>query len=589
MTSTHHRLLNNRALALANAGNVEEAKKIFQSLIVSNSDYSLPLLNLGNLLRDEGKLLEAADLYQRCIVIDKAELRAVVNLGNTFLDLGLFDRAEECFVYALQNDRQMYAALANLFVLRTTNNTMFPLWQELCPNLNHLPDDNVRIAILTAGITMGLNIDQSLVSLRELVDKNRNPQHISAYLYCLNYGSAISPNAWFDEYRYFAGSTPFEVENSGIYHKMSRPKDKSAKVKIGLVSADFKSHSVMHYLTGFLDSLDKDRFDVFCFSNGAVTDFKTTEIRDKVDAFIGINNLSATRQADLVRSSDVDFLIDLSGHTRGNALEMFSKRPGRIQATWIGFGSTTGLSTIDYYIGDAVTSPQDKAEFFSEKILQVNGTIPYCAPFNIREKSSESRNGRVTFGSLVRPIRINDQVLKTWIHILKETKYLNSQLILDQKLFNDSGFRTEFIKRFKLLGGEESQLELRWSGTDYWATYDDIDIALDTFPHNGGTTTDEALMSGVPVVTLRGFRPFERLASARLTEIGLVDLIANDVASYTTMCIDLAKDERRRRKISADISAHYAKRRNSNEYFQDLQGKIQDLVHEQRASIRNRD
>lgn len=586
MTSMNHRLLNNKALTLANVGRVNEAKEIFQSLIKTHPNYPLPLLNLGNLLRDEGRLLEAADLYQKCINIDKTELRAVVNLGNTFCDLGIFNRAEECFVYALQIDKNMYAALANLFVLRTLNHTMFSLWQELCQDLTGVPDDNVKIAVLTAGISMGLNIDESLVSLKQLVDINRNPQHISAYLYCLNYGSAISPSAWFNEYRYFGGAKPFEGAASGIPQNIFREKDKSEKIKIGLVSADFKSHSVTHYLTGFLDILNKDKFEVICFSTSAVTDSKTIEIQNKVDEFIGINNISASHQAELVRRSDIDFLIDLSGHTRGNALEMFSQRPGRIQATWIGFGSTTGLNTIDYYIGDAVTSPQDNGEFFSEKILQINGCIPYSAPFPTRDKS-DSRKDSVTFGSLVRPIRINDQVISVWICVLKETRHLKSKLILDQKLFKDPGFRTEFIKRFRLLGGDLDQLELRWSDSEYWATYQDIDIALDTFPHNGGTTTDEALMSGVPVVTLQGPRPFERLASARLTEIGLTDLIARDVASYISICINLAQDKQRIRATCAAISAHYSKNKNSTEYFLDLQRKIQDLVYEQRASTRN--
>lgn len=314
------------------------------------------------------------------------------------------------------------------------------------------------------------------------------------------------------------------------------------KIRIGYISPDFRQHPVMDFSRTLFTDFNHNKFEVFAYYTGTVDD-TTEKIEKSVTKFTCIHGENDESAAKLIADDGVDILVDLSGHTANSCLPILAYKPAPVQICGLGYFNTTGLNTVDYFIGDQYCDNGNTEEFFVEKIIRLpNSHFCYCPKQKFPEiKDLPSiKKGYITFGSFNNFAKVNDEVVAVWSNILKNIP--NSKIILKSKGFAFADVCKVVYERFAEVGIKQERVELRGFSTNYLEEYNEIDIALDPFPYTGGATTCEALYMGVPVVTLCGDTHGSRFGYSILKNIGLEDWIACNKAEYVEKAISFAKD-----------------------------------------------
>ncbi len=316
-------------------------------------------------------------------------------------------------------------------------------------------------------------------------------------------------------------------------------------LKIGYVSAFFHKDNWMKPVWGLIDRHDRDGFQVHLFSDRAEL---TREIQAHLrpgDRFYDLSDLSNDEAAAMIANAGIDILVDLNGYSYPQRFPVFLRKPAPLVVGWFNMYATTGFDCFDYLVGDDCVIPESEERWYTEKIARVPGSyltfnVAYDVP-EIKEPPCVG-NGFVTFGSLISQYKITDQVIDAWCAILDETP--DSRLLVRNAFLGSSANRQFLRARLEQRGiaGERISLEGPAPHFEFLETYDRIDIALDAFPYNGGTTTTEAIWQGVPVVAWRGDRWVSRTSATLLEAAGLDDLVANDVAGYVSVATQLARD-----------------------------------------------
>lgn len=324
------------------------------------------------------------------------------------------------------------------------------------------------------------------------------------------------------------------------------------RLRIGYVSRDFYGHSVRYFLAPLLEHHDRDRFEIFAYSDVPVDDAWTTWYRGHFDQWRDIYGVSHDEVAQRIRDDEIDVLVDLGGHTEGNRLLVFARRPAPVQVSWLGFGYTTGLTAMDWFLGDENFTPPGCDSWFSERIWRLpRPPWVYRPPEDMPEVAPAPclEVGKITFGCFSRTVRLNDQVLAAWAEILHRVP--GARLVLNHTPFADPHTATEYRLRFARRGIAPDRLKLGYAPSR--AAYGSIDIALDPFPHNGGATTFEALWLGVPVVSRRGRPSIGRFGDAVLTPLGHGDWVAESTDDYIDIAVALANDPARLSALRAEL------------------------------------
>lgn len=349
------------------------------------------------------------------------------------------------------------------------------------------------------------------------------------------------------------------------------------RLRLGYVSGDFCAHPVGYLLRDVLKFHDKQAFEIHCFSTSIRPDDLTESIRLAADHWIEANALSDDALARHLEEAQIDILVDLSGHTAFNRLQVFARRPCPVQASWIGYFHSTGLRSIDYFITDPFTSPADSRQLFSEiPVFLPHTRFCYSPPAHapLVSPAPSIKNGWVTFGSFNRVAKLNDQVLAAWIEILKNVP--QSRLVLKTSAFSEAFVRDRFLQQFVQAGISQGRVDLREASghRDMLAEYGDIDIALDTFPFNGGMTTLEALWMGVPVVTLAGNSVVSRQTVSVLANLGLAEELSfADIPAFIEGAVALAFDAARIARYRSELRERMqaSPLRDAQKFTQDLE------------------
>jgi predicted O-linked N-acetylglucosamine transferase (SPINDLY family) len=318
------------------------------------------------------------------------------------------------------------------------------------------------------------------------------------------------------------------------------------RLRVGYLSSDFREHSVAAFIEPVLLHHDRDRFEICCYSDLPQPDETTHRIRAAADVWRDIHALSDADAARLIRDDRVDILIDLAGHTGNNRLGIFAAKPAPLQMTYLGYPNTTGLDTVDYRITDKVADPVGEDIYFSEKLLRLEGCFltylpnpntPGVAPL------PALANGHVTFGSFNNFSKINPGVLRLWASVLAQVP--GSRLLLKCPALTDESVRARVSADLLALGIAAERIELMGhtrTRQDHLALYARVDIALDTFPYNGTTTTCEALWMGVPVLSMAGKHHAGRVGASLLNAAGLADWLADSAESFVRIAQNRAAD-----------------------------------------------
>ncbi|MEM9627542.1 MAG: hypothetical protein AAGA21_14990, partial [Pseudomonadota bacterium] len=329
-------------------------------------------------------------------------------------------------------------------------------------------------------------------------------------------------------------------------HSLALPHDPERRLRIGFVSPDFRSHSVAYFARSYFGAFDRDRFDVVAYASVAKPDLVSEDLRSLVTEWRNVFDLNDQMLAELIRQDRIDILIDLAGFTRDNRLLVFTARPAPIQMTYIGYPNTTGLPAIDYRITDWITDPEGVDDDYSETLIRMPGCfLNYAIPAHAPpvEPGPCEKRGYITFGSFNNFAKINPKLLALWADVLHAVP--DSRILFKSTSSGDPTAQEVIRGELECLGIDPVRVLFNGfepTPQNHLAVYNEIDIALDTFPYHGTTTTCEALWMGVPVVTLRGDRHASRVGASLLTAIGFPAGIAENAEDYVTTARLLAEN-----------------------------------------------
>jgi len=570
----------NLGIIYQSQGNTDEAENCYRRALHLNPNIPDTYYNLGTIYQDRGRLDEAIAQYKEAIQRDPNFFDAHYNLANSYRDNKMPDKAIMHYLQALRLNPDMFDALYNMGTVYQEKDQLDEALEsyEKALQINpNFPDAYNSMGII---IQKKDDIDKALELYRRAVDLRpdfvkamvnignalRDYRHSAeaerwyrnalalkpdcAYCYdnlffLMLYYSRYDPQTIFFEHQQFAVSCAEFLVPSGIPH--CNDKSLNRRLRIGYVSPDFRRHSVAFFIEPVLAGHNRDHVELYCYSDVPQEDEVTQRMRGCADHWRSIAGMPDEQVAELIRNDTIDILIDLAGHTVQNRLLVFARKPSPVQVTWIGYPATTGLSSIDYKIVDNYTDPPGMTEeFYTEKLLR----IPGCSLCYQPDRESPAvgplpalSSGHVTFGSFNNFAKVTPDVMDLWARILEAVP--DSRLVIKTKSLSDRSTRDYVMDRFTEKGIKAKRLELlSWepSTKAHLEMYNRIDIALDTFPYNGTTTTCEALWMGVPVITLAGKSHASRVGVSLLSNAGLFGLVAETPEEYRTIAFNLAGD-----------------------------------------------
>ena len=321
---------------------------------------------------------------------------------------------------------------------------------------------------------------------------------------------------------------------------------KNKKIKIGFLSSDItKGHSITYFLKTVLKNYDKNKYEIILYINNIVEDQTTKEFIHLSDGYRNISSLEDIKAINLIRDDKVDVMIDLMGATSSNRIALFKNRVAPTQIAWLGYCNTTGLKEMDYLIVDHNLVYPDEENFYHEKIIYLKDIWNCHSGFDFKRLSNPApflKNIYITFGSFNNFSKINDNVAEVWSNILKKIK--GSKLLLKTSTQKNPARIKEIFKN-NLVDESVVFLQTQKSFKDHLDLYNQIDIALDTFPYNGVTTSFEAIWSGIPVLTMKGYNFNSRCGESINKNLHLDELIARDEDDYINKALQLSLDKKK--------------------------------------------
>ncbi|RYG24563.1 tetratricopeptide repeat protein [bacterium] len=317
------------------------------------------------------------------------------------------------------------------------------------------------------------------------------------------------------------------------------------KLRVGYLSADFHAHPAGYLYEAMFPHHDRSRFEVFAYSNKDYADDVTRRIAGSADEWKVISDHSDQELAELVRQDGIDVFVDLLGHTPGHRLKAFGLRPAPVQATWLGYFGTTGMPQIDFILADRYVLPERHESHFVERAARMPGCLYVFQPpkLAIEPGSLPARsNGFVTFGCFNNLSKITPEVVALWCQVLRALP--DSRMVLNRWPLKSMRVREWYASMFRANGVDPSRIEFRATSgrEEYFRSYHDVDLMLDSFPFGGGTTTSEALWMGVPVVSLSAERFVGRMTESILHTVGVPELLPTDASDFVRKALELAGD-----------------------------------------------
>jgi protein O-GlcNAc transferase len=369
--------------------------------------------------------------------------------------------------------------------------------------------------------------------------------------------------------RRFADPITLEHSKKNQYNRKRKQ-----RLRVGFVSGDIRQHSILYFTLPFFLHYDKQRLEVFIYHT-LPEDTHSEQVKTCVDCWRTVNNLTDTQLYETIRSDQIDVLIDLSGHTLGNRLNVFAMKPALVQITWLGYMNTLGMQAIDYRITDYGMDPDGSEEFYVEKLLRVKNMAMYHPPAGPVPPTflPYDQNGYVTLVSLNHRRKLNQQILDTWQDILQRNPQARLLFISPGKdTAKDAIF---FEQHFTAYSAISSQVMLipRLSLEDFMSLAYVADLALDSYPISGGTTTLHSLWMGLPVIAMASDNPTSGSSAKTLTGVGLTECIAYNREDYIRIVSDLIGNPEKLRNLRYE-----SHQRMKSSPLMDYPSRIEDLT-----------
>lgn len=500
-------------------GRLEEAETAYRASLARAENNPAVWSDLGNVLDALGKSDAAKACFERAIAQDPTFAPAYTNLGAHVAGRGLFDLAASHYRRALESDPQNNAAALNLGVALVETGQIEAACEAFDQVLKRDPG----------------NADAADNRLYAQIYTETDPSKILA-----------AHAAW-------GRAQPVGQPIAPVDPNPHR------RLRIGYVSPDFRRHSVAFFIEPLLANHDPAAVDVFCYADVARPDDVTARLKSYIPHWRSTQALTHAQLYEQIRNDRIDILVDLAGHTTGNRLPVFAHRAALIQVTGLGYPATTGLAAMDYRLCDHATDPAPNADAYAtEKLMRLPSLHCYKPPADTPDVTPlpALKNGYVTFGSFNKLAKISSLTIDKWCYVLGLVK--DSRLLLKSKALTEERTRASLASAFVQRGIAADRLEfLPWLQSDeaHLALYGRVDIALDTYPYNGTTTTCEAMWMGVPTLSRVGSGHAARVGASLLTRVGLEAWIVDTTHKLIAFGPHLASDLEKLATLRAGLRA----------------------------------
>jgi len=601
--SSEVRDLADQRIALGNkhedSGALDAALSCYLDAIKTAPDYPRAHLNLASALELVGRSDDAVDSLQIALKLDPTYAPAHYNLGKLHASKRRYDAAERelreairltpafmdaaivlAGVYELQGkldqaEAQLRSATAlgagsagaahNLGALLKAQDRFdeaahaFEHALELDPNFAH---GFVGLGALWLQTRRAREAETMFRKALSLEPGRWDAS--SSLLFSLNFRDDITPSTIYREHVSVAQTLEHRSPQPYVHGSRSN----SARY----VSGDFGHHPIGLFMRPILANHGRDHFETYCYCNNEPDIALTRELKSSSDHWRNITLLSDDQAALLIRSDEIDILVDLSGYTAGSRLPVFMRRPAPVQVSWIGYLNTSGLQSIDYRISDRHADPPGSEQRYSEKLLRLPHS-QWCYQPVYQVPLLEDRAdlaAPIMFGCFNQFAKISDSCLALWCGILREVPDSRLRVISVPGESAEATFRSDVESH----GVDPHRIETmpRMGIHEYFAAVGSVDVALDTFPYNGATTTLDTLWMGVPIVALAGSTAVARSSFSILSSLGEKDLIAISAEDLVAKNVALATDANWRRMLRQSLRS-----RLEGSPLMDAQGFTRDL------------
>jgi len=525
-------------------GKIDEAYQYFKIALKQDPEYPMTHAHLMpywlQLKQPEKALFHAKKAEKQC----GNQPQFSYQYGLVWLELNkLYDAANQ-FSNVLAISPDHYGAIINLSLIKILLGEIKQAETMLLNRNQAVPNEyNTLLNLGFCNEQLG-QIDKAIDYYQQALDTN-DPNRLKAFsgqLFLRHYQWECTSESLYKHHSVFASQV--EIKDSCQLNLAAA--ENQSTIHIGYVSPDFRNHPVGSFIYPILKYHHRDSFKIFCYSTTEQSDEMTARIKILADQWVDIRSMSNEKICKVIQQDRIQILVDLAGHTKNNCIEVFAMKPAPIQVSYLGYPGTTGISQIDYRITDKWADPPGREIFYAEKLIRMPHTFlcfdpEYTAP-SVADLPAK-KNQWITFGSFNRISKLNDHTFEMWSAILNRIQ--NSRLILKTKAFSEPMIQIKTKQFFEKRGIEQNRLLL----LDHAPTrdqhlnwYNHIDIALDTYPYHGTTTTCQALWMGVPVITLEGQPHVSRASVSILQAIGLQDCIAQTADEYIDKAVLMASD-----------------------------------------------
>lgn len=530
------------ATACSELGRYEDALTSFEKALALRPGFAEAHNGLGTALFGLGRLGEAAAQYRRAIELKPGYAEACTGLSDALRSLGQLHAAAECCEQAIRvspNDAVAHVVYGQALAEMGKHQAALAEFERA---LGLQPDCAAACNELGVALHLWGRHEEARAHGDKAIIRPDNDKSNSVQLFYLHYHPDIGAEEMASRHRDFAGR--FELPLKADWRPHANVPDPQRPLRVGFVSPDFRQHPVGYFMADLLASLKSTGLELYAYATHWVPDSMTERIKPQFSVWRECN-MSDSALADQVRADGIDILVDLSGHTKGNRLLVFARKPAPVQVTYLGYFDTTGLESMDYILGNRWLLPEEEEGLYAEKPWRLPDAHLCFTPPDVALEAGPLpalETGRVTFGCFNRIDKVNGRVAAAWASLLHAVP--GSRLYLKSKALGDADVAEHYRRRFAEhgIGAERLILEGESGFREYLESYNRVDIALDPYPYNGGTTTVQAMWMGVPTLALHGDRYVAHMGESILQAAGLPEWIARDEDDYVAKAAGFAGD-----------------------------------------------
>ncbi|MBI5615822.1 MAG: tetratricopeptide repeat protein [Gammaproteobacteria bacterium] len=570
----------NLGVVLQDLGRIDEAVHCFRRALELAPGLVTAWNNLGSALQCRGEVREAYRCFCEALILKPDFAEAELNLGNIFKLSGDLEQAKRCFSRALELKPALPEAYNNLAVVLTEQGHHAeaighlqaairerPHFAEAYNNLGNVYKNQGRLEVATESFRRALEI---------------RPDYAAAHsnlLFTLAFVDGMSQQEIFDRHRDFNVRHAAHLAPGVPSHANER--DPNRRLKIGYLSPDFRAHACAFFVEPLFRHHHREAVEVHAYAEVPFPDAVTAKLRPSCDHWHSTVGMSDEALDAQIRADGIDILVDLAGHTANSRLLVLARKPAPLQVAYLGYPATTGLDTVDYRLTDARAEPPGQSErYYTEDLLRLPNTLwcyqpladmPDVGPLPALER------GHVRFVSLNYFAKIGPRVVDLWADVLRAVPDAELEMITVPAGATQDRVRADFAARGVNPG--RVLLHDRLLRRDYLELFSRVDIALDPFPCNGGTTTCDALWMGLPVVALIGETFLSRASYSVLHAAGMPEFAVSGAAEYVRLAAALAADlpglAARRAGMRARVASSALT--DAESFARDLEGVYRDI------------